>query len=516
MRMYTEWMPCQIYDDTTLHNTNSTNPSLFYTLLTSAAERVLPYLYTPTIGTVCQQYFHLPLTSYGLWLDGTTMDAHAMLTAMRAHPANAHNVRIVIVTDGERILGLGDLGAGGMGICEGKSLLYTVAAAVPPQQLLPVFLDVGTNNQSLLQDATYKGVRQPRLRGAAYDAVLEHFMQAIHAWRPHVLIQFEDFGNTTAFSLLQRYGPRVCCFNDDIQGTACVTLAVLLAACRIAEVSLAARPVLFLGAGEAGTGIADLISLYLVHEFGMDAATARRQCVFIDSKGLVRKQRRDSLQHHKLPYAHDGLPDVQGLQQVVEALQPCALIGVSTIAGAFDHHVLRAMAQCNTRPIVLPLSNPTVCAECTYEQALQHTNGRVLFASGSPFAAVEYNGCLYTPDQANNAYVFPATGHAAVLVRARCIPDGVFLEVAKTLAAMHAGDGRLLPRFDTVVSVSVQLMAAACAYFVKHGVGTVPDDFEVTVAQWVLRHGGGGGWDAYCRSKVVEGSAEHQSGYARL
>lgn len=469
----------------------------------SAAERVLPYLYTPTIGTVCQQYFHLPLDSYGLWLN-STMDTHAMLVAMRAHPAAQHNIRIVIVTDGERILGLGDLGAGGMGICEGKSLLYTVAAAVPPEQLLPVVLDVGTNNKALLHDAAYKGLRQARLRGAAYDAVVESFMQALHTWRPHVLIQFEDFGNTTAFSLLQRYGPRVCCFNDDIQGTACVTVAVLLAACRIAKVSLVNRPVVFLGAGEAGTGIADLISLYLAQEHGVDLPAARRQCVFLDSKGLV-SSRRGDLQHHKVPYAHEGLPDVQGLVEVIRALQPAALIGVSTLAGAFDKEVLMAMAQCNSRPIVLPLSNPTSCAECTFEQALQWTEGRVLFASGSPFDAVELNGRVYTPDQANNAYVFPAIGHAAVLTSATCVPDGVFLEVAQALGGMggEVEGGRLLPRFDTVVSVSVQLMVAACGYFVRQGVGRAPDDFEVTVAAWQLQHGGVGGWEAYCRSKVA-------------
>lgn len=460
----------------------------------------MPLLYTPTIGTACQHYFDLPITSHGAWLDAT-MSQDTMLRTLQRHPLAPH-VRVVVVTDGHRVLGLGDLGAGGMGICEGKSLLYTVAAAVPPHTILPVMLDVGTDNASLLDHGSaYRGLRQARLHGDAHRAVTDAFMAAIARWKPHVLVQFEDFGNANAFSLLQRHGPTACCFNDDIQGTACVTLAVLLAASRKASVCLADRPVLFLGAGEAGTGIADLLALHLHDAHGVTMAQARRQSVFMDSKGLVSSQRRD-LQPHKVPYAHD-LPACASLLEAVQTLRPAALIGVSTQAGAFDRRVLSAMAAVNERPIVLPLSNPTACAECTYADALTATQGRVLFASGSPFAPVEFANTLRTPDQANNAYVFPAIGHAATITAARTVPEGVFLHVARALAGLAGG--RLLPRFDAVLEASARLMAVACAYFVDARVGRYPDDFEVVVASWRLQGRAGDPWEAYCRSRVVAG-----------
>lgn len=463
------------------------------------AERVLPLLYTPTIGTVCQRYFHLPITSHGVWLDAT-MDQDTMLHALRAHPLAAH-VRVVVVTDGQRVLGLGDLGAGGMGICEGKSLLYTVAAAVPPHTILPVMLDVGTDNKALREDACYRGMRQPRLHGDAHTAVIDAFMAVLARWKPHVLVQFEDFGNATAFRMLKEYGTRACCFNDDIQGTACVALAVLLAASREASVSFAERPVLFLGAGEAGTGIADLLSLHLVDAHGLTPEQARRQCVFLDSKGLVCSQRLRSLQSHKRPYAHTNMPPCASLLEAVRTLRPAALVGVSTQAGAFDQQVLQAMAEVNARPIVLPLSNPTACAESTYSDALAATDGRVLFASGSPFAPVTHNGQRYVPDQANNAYVFPAIGHAAVLTTARIIPDDLFLQVARALSSI-APPGRLLPRFGAVLEASAYLMAAACKRLVEQGVGRYPDDFELVVADWRLQGRAGDAWEAYCRSRI--------------
>lgn len=476
------------------------SPQIFHAVLTSAAERVLPYIYTPTIGAVCQRYFHLPITSNGCWLDAT-MSQDTMLHTLRSHPLAPH-VRIIVVTDGHRILGLGDLGAGGMGICEGKSLLYTVAAAVPPHTILPVMLDVGTDNVQLRdEDGAYRGLRTPRLHGNAHSLVMDTFMQAVQRFKPHILVQFEDFANANAFALLQRYGTTYPCFNDDIQGTACVTVAVLLAAARRADVCFSQRPVLFLGAGEAGTGIADLLSLHLADAHGMSMQRARRQSVFFDSKGLV-CSRRNNLQAHKLPYAHDDVPPCRSLLEAIHALRPAALVGVSTQAGAFDAHVLSAMAAVNARPIVLPLSNPTACAECTFAEAVAATEGRVLFASGSPFDSVEVNGVVYHPDQANNAYVFPAIGHATVVTCATTIPEQLFLHVARTLATLAPVD-RLLPRFDAVLNASACLMAAACAFFVEHGLGQRPDDFEVVVAQWRLQGRGGEPWEAYCRSRMT-------------
>lgn len=482
------------------------NADLFYAVLLQHTGFVLPFLYTPTVGVACQQYFHLPIPTYGLWL--TCNDQGSMLQKLSSYPQQ--DIRVVVVTDGERILGLGDLGAGGMGICEGKSLLYTAAAGVHPEQILPVHFDVGTNNPALLADPLYRGLKQRRLTGPAYMAVVDEFMSALAAWRPHVLLQFEDFANHTAFDLLARYRSRACCFNDDIHGTACVTLAGLLAAMRASGRSLADSCILFLGAGEAGTGIADLIAFALHRLHGIPVAEGRKRCIFLDSKGLVCASR-TNLQPHKRMYAHD-LPPCKSLLEAVRTVKPHALIGVSTIAGAFSPQVLREMACLNERPIVFSLSNPTSKSECTFQQAMDATDGRVLFASGSPFDPLEYAGRTYTPCQANNAYVFPAIGHAAVLCRARSIPDDVFLAVAQRLAGMTGpqewDQGMLFPSFDAIMNVSAKLMAAAAQQLLELGQGSQPAEFERVVADAGASLAGTNDmdvqakWEVYSRAKM--------------
>lgn len=491
-----------------LRNQQSRNPNVFYRGLVSHCEEMLPYLYTPTVGEACQRYHALPIPTYGLYLRAT--NSGNFLSMMRSLPQQ--DIQVVVVTDGERILGLGDLGAGGMGISEGKSLLYTAAAGVDPSAILPVCIDVGTANPSLLNDPSYKGLRQPRLTGAAYEAVIEEFISALKTWRPNAVLQFEDFGNHTAFQLLLKYRKRICCFNDDIQGTACITLAGLLSALRAEGTSLKDQRVLFLGAGEAGTGIGELIAIALEMKHGMTREEGRKHCYFIDSKGLVCASR-TNLQSHKRAFAHD-VPNCETLEEAVATLQPTVLIGVSTSRGAFTPEIMRTMAKMNTRPIIFPLSNPTSKSECTFQEAFNATDGRVLFASGSPFPSITHQGKTYTPAQANNAYVFPAIGHAAALCNAKEITDGVFLLAAEALAGMTAREnlehGMLFPRFSNIRTVSCALMAAIADDMCASGLGSVPVDFESVVGKMTGQQGKLSSlsrrakWEAYTKAHMYD------------
>lgn len=455
----------------TLQQEDKTN---FYRILVSNSHEIMPYVYTPTVGEACQTYHKLPITTQGVYI--TADDAGNVGKKLRALPQQ--DVRVAVVTDGERILGLGDLGAGGMGISEGKILLYTVCAGVPPQQCLPVCLDVGTNNKELIADPDYKGLRRERLRGEKYDALVAEFMAEMRSWQPDCMVQFEDFGNTNAFRILEKYRHNQPCFNDDIQGTACITLAALLSALRVTGKALTDQRILFLGAGEAGVGIGELVVMAL-EKAGVPHEQAMRQCHFMDSKGLVCKSRLAELQPHKVPFAHD-VPHQKDLISAIRELRPTALIGVSTIAGAFDEQVLRAMAEINERPIVFPLSNPTSKSECTFEQAVTWTDGRVVFASGSPFPPFTRgsDGVVLHPAQSNNAYVFPAVGYAAVLARAREISDDVFLAAAESLSQMttdaELAEGRLFPDFNSIREVSAKLTAEVCGMMEKSGAGVRP------------------------------------------
>jgi malate dehydrogenase (oxaloacetate-decarboxylating)(NADP+) len=383
--------------------------------------------------------------------------------------------RLIVVTDGERILGLGDLGAMGMGIPVGKLALYTACAGLHPYYTLPITLDVGTNNPQVGDDPFYVGLRQQRVRGAEYDDFIDEFVKAVQVVFPRALIQFEDFGNSTAFGILEKYRNHALCFNDDIQGTASVALAGILGALRLTGKLLTDQKLLFFGAGEAGTGIGELF-VAAAREEGMSEAEARARCWFVDSKGLVVKNRSD-LQAHKKPFAHPHAP-VADLAAAVEAIAPTALIGVAGAGPAFTRPIVEAVGRLNQRPIIFALSNPTSKAECTAENAYAWTNGRAVFASGSPFAPVTISGKTYVPGQGNNVYIFPGIGLGALAFGVRQVTDSMFLAAARTVAALvEEGDlaqGRVFPSLTRIREVSTRIAVAVGEIAYKEGLTSLP------------------------------------------
>ncbi len=434
------------------------NETLFYRVVSNHIDEMMPIIYTPTVGQACQEFGHIFRRSRGMYV--TAADRGNIERVLNHWPTA--EVDIIVITDGERILGLGDLGASGMGIPIGKLSLYTACAGIHPARCLPVVLDVGTNRESLRNDPLYLGMRQARLNGPDYDALVEEFVMAAQAVFPGVLIQFEDFANHHAFALLERYRRRVPCFNDDIQGTAAVTLAGLMSAVRVTGKKLADNRFLFLGAGEAATGIAELISAAIADESGMSVAEARKRCYLFDSKGLVVASRTD-LVEHKLHFAHDHA-QVTDFSAAIEQLKPTGIIGVAANGGAFTEKVLRTMAKLNERPIIFALSNPTSKSECTAAQAYEGTDGRALFASGSPFANVSFGGKTFVPRQGNNSYVFPGIGLGAIVSRTREVTDEMFLAAARSLALQVSeadlAQGALYPPLSTVRGVSAHIAAA--------------------------------------------------------
>jgi len=447
------------------------NETLFYRVIMDNLEEMIPIIYTPTVGQACQEYGHIFRRPRGIFI--SAKDKGRVADILRNWPHEG--VRIIVVTDGERILGLGDLGANGMGIPVGKLALYTACAGIDPSLCLPVTLDVGTDNEALLNDTLYIGLKQRRLRGDAYDDLVEEFFTAALEIFPHVLIQFEDFANVNAFRLLKKYRDRACTFNDDIQGTGGVALAGLYSALRITGGQLKDQKILFLGAGEAGIGISDLIVSAMAAE-GLSEKEARTRCWFVDSKGLVVKSRND-LTEHKLPYAHDHefLPD---LLSAVESLRPTAIIGVSGQPSTFTRPVLDAMARFNKRPIVFALSNPTSRAECTAEEAYTWTQGRAIFASGSPFDPVTIHGKTYVPGQGNNAYIFPGVGLGVIACEARLVTDKMFFAAAKALAhevsEADLAQGRIYPPLARIRDVSAFIATAVAEVAYNRGLATKP------------------------------------------
>jgi malate dehydrogenase (oxaloacetate-decarboxylating)(NADP+) len=404
------------------------NEALFFRVVMENPDETTPIIYTPTVGLGCQKFGQIFQRPRGVFV--TAKDRGHIRDLLRNWPHR--DIAMIVVTDGERILGLGDLGSSGMGIPVGKLSLYTACAGIRPAQCLPVMLDVGTNNQTLRDDPLYLGLAQPRLTGAAYDDLVDEFVSAAGEVFPGVVIQFEDFANHNAFRLLKKYRDRICTFNDDIQGTAAVVLAGLYSALRVTRGRLDQQRLLFLGAGEAATGIADLTVAAMV-EAGADPAQARRSCWLFDSRGLVVAGRRSELAEHKLPYAHEHAPQAD-LVAAIRGLEPTALIGVAATAGAFGRPVIEAMTRLNARPIVFALSNPTSKAECTAQQAYEWSGGQALFASGSPFDPVTIGARTWVSRQGNNSYIFPGVGLGAVAVRARRITDEMFLAAARALA----------------------------------------------------------------------------------
>ena len=451
------------------------NETLFYRVLTEYLEAMMPIVYTPTVGQVCQQFGHLFRRTRGLYI--SYADRGSVAASLRNWPQK--DARVIVMTDGERILGLGDQGAGGMGIPIGKLSLYTACAGIPPATCLPVMLDVGTDNEALLVDPLYMGLRQHRVRGQDFIAFVSEFITAARELWPKVLIQFEDFANTTAFPLLKHWRDKACTFNDDIQGTAAVALAGIFSALRLTKKPLRDQKILFLGAGEAGIGIGDLIVSALVDE-GMGLEDARRRCWFVDSKGLVVRSR-ENLAEHKLHYAHDfqQVPDLLG---AVQALEPTAIIGVSTIAKSFNQPVVETMARLNARPIIFALSNPTSKSECTAEEAYIWSRGKAIFASGSPFPPFRYAGKTIVPGQGNNAYVFPGVGLGVVASEAKHVTDRMFAQAAKALAQQTSEAdldiGRIYPSLARIQEVSAAIGAAVAEVAFQDGLAGVarPDD----------------------------------------
>jgi malate dehydrogenase (oxaloacetate-decarboxylating)(NADP+) len=451
------------------------NEALFFRLLLENPDEMLPIVYTPTVGLACQRYTHIFQRPHGIFVSAA--DRGRVAEVLANWPRR--DVAIIVVSDGERILGLGDLGANGMGIPVGKLSLYTACAGVSPNACLPVLLDVGTNNSELLDDPLYIGLQQPRVRGEEYDALVEEFVVAASKLFPGVVIQFEDFATHNAFRLLKKYRDRIPTFNDDIQGTAAVVLAGILSALRITGGALGEQTLLFQGAGEAATGIANLVVEAMVAK-GVDQAQARRRCWLFDSRGLVVKQRAE-LATHKQAYAHEHAP-AGSLLEAVKALRPTAIIGVAAIGGAFTEDVVRTMAAINKRPIVFALSNPTSKSECTATQAYRWSDGRVLFACGSPFDPVTLEGRSYVPRQGNNSYIFPGVGLGVIVSGSSRVTDEMFMAAAHTLAEQVTEDdlkqGSLYPPLKNIRDVSAHIAAAVAtvAYRRELARGPAPAD----------------------------------------
>ena len=447
------------------------NLTLFIRVLLEHLEEMMSIVYTPTVGQVCLEYSHIFRRPQGIFLSAEQKGRFAEL--LKQWPAR--DVRVIVVTDGERILGLGDLGASGMGIPVGKLCLYTACSGIHPLHCLPVTIDVGTNNVEFLNDPLYIGLKHGRIRAEAYDTLIEEFITAVETLYPEALIQFEDFANVNAFRLLEKYRSRVCTFNDDIQGTACVTLAGMHAAGRMTGRKLTDQKILFLGAGMAGTGIGELIVKAMVNE-GDSEHHARQRCWFVDSKGLVVSQR-NNLAAHKLAFAHDH-EWVSDFAAAVDLLQPTAIIGVSGQAGRFDKQILTAMAAYNEAPIIFALSNPTSKSECTAVEAYTWTHGRAIFASGSPFDPVTCEDRVFVPGQCNNAYVFPGIGLGIISTRTRHVTDEMFLAAAKTLGeAASQSDfkiGRLYPAIKDIRRVSLEIAVAVAEVAYHSGLARQP------------------------------------------
>ena len=448
---------------TSLHDRNE---ALFFRIVMENPDEMMPIIYTPTVGLACQKFGHIFQRPRGIFV--TADDRGQVKNILRNWPHR--DVAMIVVTDGERILGLGDLGSSGMGIPVGKLSLYTACAGVQPTQCLPVMLDVGTNNPSLRGDPLYLGLARPRLTGAPYDELVDEFITAAREVFPGAVIQFEDFANHNAFRLLAKYRDRICTFNDDIQGTAAVALAGLVSALRVTGGALAGQRLLFMGAGEAATGIADLAVAAMVAD-GADPALARRCCWLFDSRGLV-VAGRGELAEHKRPYAHEHAPQADFLG-AVRALKPTAIIGVAATAGTFTKDVIEAITQLNARPIVFALSNPTSKSECTAQQAYEWSGGQALFASGSPFDPVTIAARTFVPRQGNNSYIFPGVGLGAVAVQARRITDAMFLAAARALALQvtpqDLAQGSLYPPLASVRDVSAHIAAAVADVAFEQG-----------------------------------------------
>ena len=451
------------------------NATIFYRILMKDPVKYMPIVYTPTVGEACQTFGRIYRRPQGLYI--SARHKGQIKDVLRNWPEE--DVRFIVVTDGERILGLGDLGAQGMGISIGKLALYTCVGYVPPHLTLPVVLDVGTNNEDLAEDPFYIGIPQKRLEGDEYNEFVEEFVTAVEEVFPKCTIQWEDFANYNAVPILERYRNRISSFNDDIQGTAAVGVSGILSALRGKGEALADQKFLFFGAGSAGMGIADLLCTAMLKD-GIEPEEEREKIWMFDSKGLVTSHR-DDLSDQKKAYAGDH-PPAETLAEAVKTLKPTALIGTSTIAQAFTPEIIQEMSQNTERPIIFPFSNPTSKSECTAEDVYEHSKGKAIFASGSPFPALEYDGKTYTPSQGNNVYIFPAMGLAVYAACPTHIPDKAFSRAARALAALVTPEqferGLVYPPLDRIRESSLLVATAIVEYFYEEGIATVekPED----------------------------------------
>jgi len=466
------------------------NEVLFYRVLVDHVAELMPVVYTPTVGEACQKFSHIYRSARGLWL--TPDDVDDLPAVLRNSPFE--DVRLIVVTDNERILGLGDQGCGGMGIPIGKLALYVAGAGLHPSKCLPISLDVGTDNPELLADPLYLGYPKKRLRGRAYDDFIEAFVRAVREVFPKAIVQWEDFHKDRAFTLLERYRRRIPSFNDDIQGTASVTVAGILAALRLTKESVAAQRVLFLGAGEACTGIARLFSIAM-REGGASDATIRRSIVAFDSRGLLHDGQKIDEPHKRelaLPLAlmaEYGLDPARkhAPVDVVRALKPTILVGATAQAGTFTQELVEEMARHVARPIDLPLSNPTSKTECTPEQALRWTKGRAIVATGSPFDDVVQDGRRHVIGQANNVFIFPGVGLGAAIAEAREVTTEMFYVASATLASAvseaRLAQGAIYPSQSELRRVSFAIACAVVRYASEHDLGRRlrPEEVESSV-----------------------------------
>lgn len=454
--------------------------TLFYRTVMSDPARFLPIIYAPTIGEACEKYGHILRQPRGMYL---SMEHKGHIAdVLRNWPEK--DVRVICVTDGGRILGLGDLGANGMPIPIGKLQLYTAAAGVPPQHLLPMYLDAGTDNEELLNDPLYLGMRRKRPEADELYAFVDEFMEAVQEVFPNCCVHFEDWTGVDAVNLLERYRDRYCAYNDDIQGTAGTTLAAMMSAAYMKGTQLSDEKYLFLGAGSAGIGLANLLCSALEQE-GMPPNEARRHIYMFDVNGLLESSRTDLLDFQR-PYAHDHEP-TKDFTAAIESIKPTTIIGVSTVGGAFDREVIETMSRINERPVILALSNPTEHAECTAEQAYRWSKGQAIFAAGVQFDPVTYEGKTYRPSQANNCYVFPAVGMAIVATRAKRVTDEMFIEAARGVAGQikpeHHEEGLLYPPQSDILETEIRTAVRVARLVFDSGLARVerPDDLEAFI-----------------------------------
>jgi len=466
-----------------LINLLDNDETLFYRTIMSDPARFLPIVYDPTIGEACLKFGHIYRQTRGMYLSITRRGK--VKDILKNWPQK--DVRFICVTDGGRILGLGDLGANGMGIPIGKLQLYTAAAGVPPQYLLPMYLDAGTNNEQYLNDPLYLGLRKTRPPTAELFSFVDEFVEAVQEVFPKCCIHFEDWTGTDAVHLLQRYRDKYCVYNDDVQGTAGITLAGMINATKLKGTKLKDEKYLFLGAGSAAIGLADLLCSALVKQ-GMTLKDAQSRVYMFDINGLLESTRKDLVDFQR-PYAHQHAP-TRDFVAAIESIKPTTIIGVSTIGGAFTQKVVESMSRINERPVILALSNPTEHAECTAEQAYTWSKGKAIYAAGVQFAPVHYNGQTFLPGQANNFYIFPAIGMAIFATQAKRVSDEMFIEAAQAVADQVPLEllkqGLVYPLQSNILEVEIQTAARVAKLVFDSGLARVGRPAEMVA--FIGRH----------------------------